>query len=97
VVSKIGLNIPVPSRRLAKIAKTHRWPDGPTALVKIRNDLVHAERRYLKGRDNPFFEAWSLAQRYIELVILRLAGYSGDYTDRIAARWVGEVTRVPWA
>lgn len=93
----IPLDIPVQSRRLARIAKTNGWSDGPTALVKIRNDLVHAEQRYLEGRDNAFFDAWSLAQRYIELVILRLAGYTGHYTDRISARWVGEVARVPWA
>ncbi len=42
-------------------------------------------------------QGWKLAQWYVELFLLKLAGYRGVYSDRIAARWVGEVKPVPWA
>jgi hypothetical protein len=93
----IPRDIPAKLRRLRRIAKKNKWGDGPTALTGIRNDLIHAQVKYLEGRGDPFFETWSLAQRYIELVVLRLAKYSGRYTDRISAEWVGETTKVPWA
>ena len=93
----IPSDIPLQLWKLNRIASQYGWADGPTALVEIRNDLVHAERKYKKGHDSPFADAWLLAQRYIELVLLRIARYSGRYTDQIAAKWVGETTKVPWA
>jgi hypothetical protein len=96
---KTGIPTSIPSelKGLTKTARDEGWIDGPTALARIRNDLVHAKKRYMVGAQNPFFEAWSLAQRYIELVILRLSQFNGEYTDRISAGSVGETTKVPWA
>jgi hypothetical protein len=94
---KIPSGLPTKLRALTRLAKKHAWSDAPTALTEIRNDLVHAKDKYLMGTGAPFFDAWSLSQRYIELAILRLAGYEGHYTDRISAKWVGETTKVPWA
>lgn len=92
----IPIKISAKSRILRRNAKRHGWADGPRALTEVRNELVHTEKKYLVSREKPFFEAWSLAQRYIELVILRLANYRGQYTDRIAAEWAGQTTKVPW-
>jgi hypothetical protein len=99
LLSRMNIPSDIPSElgKLNRIASQYGWADGPTALAEIRNDLVHAEQKYMRGRDSPFADAWLLAQRYIELAILRIARYSGRYTDRISAKWVGETTKVPWA
>jgi hypothetical protein len=94
---QIPTEIPTQLVGLCRVAKMYGWADGPTALVEIRNDLVHAERKYRRGCGNPLADGWLLAQRYIEMVILHLTNYTGHYTDRISAKWVGETTKVPWA
>ena len=69
--------------------------DGVSAIVNIRNNLVHPE----KGTSGlPVTEAWILAQRFIELILLRLCGFNGEHANRtVSPRWVGQVERVPWA
>lgn len=68
--------------------------DGAAAIVIVRNDLVHPEKR---AGVLPATEAWTLAQRYVELVILRLCGFDGEHANRtVSPRWVGQVERVPW-
>jgi hypothetical protein len=93
----IPTDIPAELLVLTAMAKKHGWTDTPMALTEVRNDLTHAEEKYLTGSGAAFFEVWSLAQRYIELVVLHLAGHAGQYTDRISAKWVTETTKVPWA
>jgi hypothetical protein len=90
----IPLQIPRKLQTLTSAARRNKWQDGPDALVRVRNEVVHAQRRYPRS---PIFEAWRLAQWYIELVILRLAGHSGYYIDRTSADHVGDITKVPWA
>jgi hypothetical protein len=94
-----GISVSIPKKLgvLTRLAMRYRWTCGPMALAEVRNDLVHAEEKHLGDDEKPFFEIWSLAQQYIELVLLRLANYNGKYTDRISAKWVGETTKVPWA
>jgi hypothetical protein len=73
------------------------WRDGPEALTKIRNELVHPNKRITDSIGKFIPDAWQLGQWYIELIVLRLCDYSGNYSNRLKARWVGEVERVPWA
>ena len=74
------------------------WTDLPEAVVKVRNDLVHAEARLPMRVEEVVADAWQSAQWYIELTILALAGYRGDYSNRLRKdQWVGEVQKVPWA
>jgi hypothetical protein len=69
--------------------------DGPGAIAAVRNNLVHPEK---DATVLPATEAWTLAQRYIELVLLRLCGFNGEHANRtVSPRWVGQVERVPWA
>ena len=93
----IPTDIPAELQMLTSMAKKHGWNDAPEALTKVRNDLTHAEEKFLTGSDAPFYDAWSLAQRYIELAVLHLAGHAGQYTDRISAEWITQTTKVPWA
>lgn len=75
--------------------------DGPGILFHVRNKLVHPPRRI----DSPewptadeLFESWLLATWYLELAILRILDYSGDYWSRLR---LGQQPRnleaVPWA
>ena len=86
--------IPQSCRELRKVAQV----DGPEILTKIRNDLVHAEmctnvslEAYLEARD--------LGQWYVELLLLKLFGYEGQYANRLAYTYEGiwKPELVPWA
>lgn len=99
VLSRLGIPVEIPDA-LAGLQEGQRqncWQDGPEAITRIRNELVHPKRKLPIKLGAVVPSAWSLAQWYIELLILRLSGYSGQYSNRLQARWVGEVEDVPWA
>jgi hypothetical protein len=95
--SGIPTSVPVGLSDLAVKAKEMNWSDGPKALTGVRNLLTHPERhKHLKHL--PFYDAWRLAEWYVELVLLRMLNFSGEYSNRTKAQgWVGSVDRVPWA
>lgn len=72
------------------------WQNTPQALTAIRNFLVHPvnsnHERFIKVLN----EAWMLNLWYLELTILAVCGYKGTYSNRLKARWVGQVEDVPW-
>ncbi|TMR04353.1 hypothetical protein ETD83_08315 [Actinomadura soli] len=75
---------------------------GPDAVLKIRNDLVHPPKRLSKLEWPSVAEmqqAWRLSMHYLELVILRILGYQGQYLPRLqlTARWATDTESVPWA
>lgn len=72
------------------------WNDGPHAIAVIRNELVHGRDRLSIPLGPVISEAWQLAQWYVELLILRLAGYGGTYSNRLNPGWIGTVESVPW-
>ena len=95
---EIPLAIPTTLEALSDVTPNAAW-DGPRTFTEVRNDLVHPVRK--KGRFGvaklPYFEAWTLGQWYLELVLLRLMGFDGVYHDRTRlGGWVGEVRPVPW-
>ena len=73
-----------------------KWSDGPDAVTGVRNALVHpSEKDELP--EGAYFEAWQLSMWFLDLVLLRLCGYAGEYANRLAlSRWVGQVEPVPW-
>lgn len=73
------------------------WKDGPNAITKIRNELVHPRDR-IGTKIGPYiYEVWQLANWYIELMLLRMSEYNGVYSNRLNAEWVGQVETVPWS
>jgi len=100
--AKIQLAIPDTLTELQKLSTSSSWQDGPHALTEMRNGLVHPgpkKRRIILDADPiAVFEAWSLSLWYLELLLLWLFGYEGDYSNRLI-RGVSrgeEVERVPW-
>lgn len=72
--------------------------DGPAALVAVRNDLVHPKPNLAGICSLKEYEAWNLAQWYVELVLLNMSGFNGKYANRlIEGRVEGQPDTVPWA
>lgn len=100
--AKIDLSIPVQLSELAELATSQCWQDGPHALTEIRNGTVHPEPRKRKSvLDAPpraIFDAWNLANWYLELILLWLFDYGGKYSNRLTTGVPKseEVERVPW-
>ncbi len=86
----IPVAIPATARALLA-ARTTGWSDGPEAVTSIRNDLVHKGRELGLSVD-AHYEAWSLAVHYLELTLLAMLDYKGDYRNRID----GTMEPVPW-
>ncbi len=95
LLRECGIPVTMPPKfaDLADEAAAQGWEDGPRAVVEIRNRLVHAS-----GNDHlPWHEAWMLSRWYVELVLLRMLNFTGEYLNRTRALVVGDVERVPWA
>jgi len=75
--------------------------DLPDVVVQARNYLVHptqsrgGNRR--ATRDWPWSELWVAAQWLLELVLLSLLGYEGNYRNRTRLTDFRPIERVPWA
>ncbi len=79
---------------LRSVAAAKGW-DGPQALTKVRNALVHPS----KGSETGLaFEASQLGLWYLELMLLFLFGYKGKILNRTVfdAPWFQQEP-VPWA
>lgn len=75
-----------------------RGMDGPEIFTYIRNRLTHPPKVSAAKERLPFYEAYCLAQWYVELAILSACGYTGKYGNRTTMRrWKGQVESVPWA
>lgn len=85
---------------LGKVATDQGWVDGPAAFTSTRNWFGHPTR---KNREKfatmtglAISEAYTLGLWYLELVLLRLLDYQGDYGNRLNQSWVGQLEAVPW-
>jgi hypothetical protein len=67
--------------------------DGPDRISYVRNAFVHPKRGAHRSTSALTVDAWRLSQWYLEVGLLSLMGYSGNYKNRVLT----EVTRVPWA
>jgi len=98
----VAIPASLPTLTTSAKARGNQWKDGPQALTDVRNALVHsspAKRKKVFDEHHALVhEAWELSLWYLELIILRICGYKGKYSNRVAgARWRGEeVEAVPW-
>ena len=76
---------------------TKTFKHGPHALVDLRNGLVHARMKNGIFSAEAQRQARKLGLWYTELLLLKLFGYSGLYSNRLTRKWTGDVETVPWA
>jgi hypothetical protein len=95
-----GIDPAIPSgvQALQRFAQEEQLADGPAALTRLRNRLVHpkyaGEPYHIEGLVT---EAWRLSTEYGELLLLLgRIGYRGKYLPRTnMAQWVDSIP-VPW-
>jgi hypothetical protein len=67
------------------IAGQKKFEDGPQAVTEIRNGAVHSSPKTLPLRKayDAQIEAQTLSLWYLELALLKLLGYEGEYNNRV--------------
>jgi hypothetical protein len=101
MLTLLGIPASLP-RTLPKIcALKEDWDDVPDAVVEARNYLVHPTQsrsgKRRQKKDLPWHELWVAGQWILELVILRLLGYQGNYQNRTRMCEFQRNEKVPWA
>jgi hypothetical protein len=90
----IPTEIPTTSTELTAFANPNE--DGPALIARVRNNLVHPEKSH-GIKLVPYFHVLNMQQRYIELILLRIFNYNGNYFNRLHMDlWKGNVEPVPW-
>lgn len=88
------LDIPGQLKQVRSFATAKGW-DGPQVLARVRNSLAHPS----KGAETGLaFEASQLGMWYLELTLLFLFAFQGQYSNRtVFEKQFGEREAVPWA
>ena len=55
---------------------------GLTYITRLRNQFMHP--KFLETEIPEYYYVWNLCQRYVELGLLKLFSYEGDYRDRLS-------------
>ncbi|MBD0266320.1 MAG: hypothetical protein ICV78_27460 [Tolypothrix sp. Co-bin9] len=98
----VPLKIPDSLTELLKASKELNWFDGAQALTEIRNAIVHPNpKKRQKYLNRPFpeqIDAYKLGLWYLELILLNLFEYKGEYFNRIASKefYQENIEAVPW-
>jgi len=93
----LPLNIPDELNKLKTFAIQNNLEDAPHAITEIRNEFVHPNKKYSNVIDtNIKIETWKLTLWYLELTILKILDYNGQYSNRIRKDlWEGQVEPLP--
>ena len=103
-LSSIGVSEKIPAscrelnRWTSSIERSSARPpgDGPEAITQIRNDLVHAGKRFGHIPAEVQMDALRLSQWYIEMILLNKLGHVGQYRNRVSEFGRGSTEYVPW-
>ena len=76
----------------------NKFIDGVDIMTYFRNKIVHPSRKRNKATlyVEDMWNIIEIAIRYVELVILHIISYKGEYSNRLKQRSYGEVELVPW-
>lgn len=104
LLSQCGVPLKVPDSLtdLLKASKELNWVDGAQALTEIRNAIVHPNpKKRQKYLSRPFpeqIDAYKVGLWYLELILLNLFEYKGEYFNRIANKefYQENIEAVPW-
>ena len=95
--------IPATLSDLQMAAEKFNWVDGPQALTAIRNASVHSDldkrKRFFNERPLVKYDAWSLCNWYLEMIMLKISNMKGNYSNRLVRPRFkgGEIKPVPWS
>lgn len=96
---RIRVEIPGDAQALAtyvnSVVKKNEIGDAVFAVTRLRNNAVHP-RKDAQVPDRAYFQAWAVARWLLELMVLSVTGYQGQYANRLKRRFQGEVESVPW-
>jgi hypothetical protein len=77
----------IEKKNLQATKENQKWEDGPRALTGIRNDIAHAKKdlNFLDEAETARarWEASDLGLWYLDVVLLNLFGYQGNYINRL--------------
>lgn len=99
---KIPVALPVELPGVARLATLKGLTSGPQVLSKVRNALVHptpTNRNFLaQATKRDRYELVQLCLSYLELGILAVLDYQGEYVTRLKAgvTMAEATTKVPW-
>ncbi|QKW14258.1 hypothetical protein [Verrucosispora sp. NA02020] len=91
-----GLELPA----LQEFAARESLSDGPAALVRFRNGLVHPKspREQIYHVAGLSRDAWFLSRHYLTLLVLHSMGYRGKFCRQMPPfGWFSDTEPVPWA
>lgn len=92
----IPLDIQPVTKNIFSESSVVRWCDIPHALTDIRNSLVHPKKKHQESIRKCYFEAWGVSIWLLELCILAVCGYKGQYRNRLELPYC-PTAFVPWA
>lgn len=76
-----------------------KYEDGPHLFTSVRNRIAHPKKHSNKLNGDQLYYVWRLGVVYIELIVLAIAKYEGEYKNMLLkpgfARQMTEM--VPWA
>ncbi|MDE2715775.1 MAG: hypothetical protein OXI33_02025 [Chloroflexota bacterium] len=94
----IDLQIPDVCSKLKALAAQHGFEHGPRTLAEIRNSMVHPNESVEMDSIDAYYEAKQLGLWYIDLLLLRMFEYEGEYVSRLGdAGLPGDTELVPWS
>jgi hypothetical protein len=100
--SGIPQAIPIELNDITSLAARQNWRNGAQTFCAIRNNITHAapenRERLTDISVAARVEARELGLWYVELILLRLFNYKGQYFNRLprGIRWIGDLEPVPW-
>lgn len=97
LTSSLSIPSEIPSSlKLLSSRPGRPWDDSLDAIAAVRNSIVHPDTN-ASHAVHDCREALHLSLWLLDLIFLRLLGYDGKYSNRLAKKWRGEVETVPWA
>lgn len=99
LISQLNLTFDFPDS-FKHLSKIHEISNAPEAFVQIRNAIVHSqeEKRKKLSEIPPTarYEALSLGVWYLELSLLKILDYKGNYQNRCSRKPDALNEIVPW-
>lgn len=104
LISQLNINYDVPKSftSLQKFLKSEKLIDAPEAVVQIRNAIVHSQEekriKLSKIEDKAKQEALELCIWYIEMALLKVLNFNGNYCNRCSDNRFtsAKVEKLPW-